>query len=80
MASKGMGQGKKAMHAKKIERVLNCLPSREREKDWRLDDAQGAGLAEAPPKLPTSVGLRDDTWWKNGDQGNTGSCSIGVSV
>lgn len=56
-----------------IERILNCLPSRNTENDWPLEVAQEAGLISAAPVIPASVDLRTD-WWKIGDQGGTGSC------
>jgi hypothetical protein len=52
--------------------ILNCLPSRERERDWRLDAALEAGLmADAP--IPAAKDLRE-AWWKIGNQEATGSC------
>jgi C1A family cysteine protease len=65
---------KKAVPAKKVNRILNCLESPQREKDWSIDCAQQAGLIAAPAKLPEKVDLRDDTWWTIGNQGATGSC------
>lgn len=59
---------------KKVEkRILNCIPSREVERDWRLEHAMGAGLLAARPAIPASKNLRE-TWWKIGNQGSTGSC------
>ena len=57
----------------KYERVLNCLPSRERENDWGLDNAVAAGHMAGEPPIPEKVDLRD-SWWKIGDQKDTGSC------
>ena len=57
------------------ERILNCVPSPKTESDWRLHNAQDAGLLAAPARaIPTSKDLRDDSWWTIGDQGATGSC------
>lgn len=56
------------------ERILNCIPSRNVEKDWRFDHAVVSGLVAAPPvPVPYSVDLRE-VWWDIGDQGPTGSC------
>ena len=59
---------------KRVRRVLNVVPSRETERDWRLEQADAAGLlAVAAAAVPKSKDLRE-TWWKVGDQGTTGSC------
>ena len=59
---------------KRPKRILNAIPSRDTDRDWRLVDAQNAGVvAVAPAALPSSKDLRT-TWWKVGDQGETGSC------
>jgi hypothetical protein len=56
-------------------RILNCVPSPRPETDWRLHNAADAGLlATAARAVPSSKDLRDDSWWKIGDQGDTGSC------
>jgi len=56
-------------------RILNCVPSPSTSTDWGLHNAQDAGLLTAPARAtPKSKDLRDDTWWKVGDQGATGSC------
>jgi hypothetical protein len=55
------------------ERILNCIPSREVEKDWGMQHAVQAGLLAARAALPSSKDLRE-AWWKIGDQKNTGSC------
>jgi hypothetical protein len=54
-------------------RILNCLPSRETERDWRFQNAAEAGILRARARIPSSKDLRA-TWWKIGDQGATGSC------
>jgi papain like protease len=60
--------------AKRTKRILNVVPSRGTETDWRFEHAERAGLlAAAPPKTPASKDLREP-WWKIGDQGETGSC------
>lgn len=56
-----------------VHRVLNCIPSRNTEKDWEFVHAQHAALLSASSALPPSVDLRAD-WWKVNDQGATGSC------
>jgi C1A family cysteine protease len=55
-------------------RILNCLPSRNPEDDWLAPDAASAGLLDFGATVPASKDLRDDGWWKVGDQGATGSC------
>jgi hypothetical protein len=54
------------------KRILNCIPSRKTETDWRAEHADAAGLLAAGA-LPASKDLRD-AWWKVNDQENTGSC------
>lgn len=34
------------------KRILNCIPSPEREDDWRLDTAEDAGVVAAAPRIP----------------------------
>jgi C1A family cysteine protease len=59
---------------RRVKRILNCIPSRETDRDWRLEHAAEAGLlAAAPAAIPASKDLREN-WWKIGDQGSTGSC------
>jgi len=54
--------------------ILNCIPSRNIERDWQIEDAVGADLLGGPfPPIPRSKDLREP-WWKIGDQGYTGSC------
>jgi len=57
-----------------VERILNCIPSRNRHNDWLALDAANAGLLDLAAPLPASMDLREDSWWKIGDQGPTGSC------
>jgi Papain family cysteine protease len=53
-------------------RILNCIPSRDMEKDWGFDNALAAGIVAAAP-IPQSKDLREK-WWVVNDQGSTGSC------
>jgi hypothetical protein len=56
-------------------RILNCLPSPERERDWGIVAAAASGaLAARPARMPARKDLRDDSWWPIGDQAQTGSC------
>jgi hypothetical protein len=55
------------------KRILNCIPSEETEKDWRIEDSIEAGLLAEAASPPQSKDLRE-SWWKIGDQGTTGSC------
>jgi hypothetical protein len=63
---------KTLMHKSSTKRILNCIPSRDVHKDWRIDSAVGVGLIP-PVKIPDKVDLREP-WWKVNDQGSTGSC------
>ncbi len=58
--------------AKAFVRILNCVPSRDTDKDWRVDHALAAGVLAAAP-IPQSKDLREEWWWIN-DQGDTGAC------
>jgi hypothetical protein len=59
---------------RRIKRILNVEPSRNTERDWRLEHARDAGvLPTTRAAIPSSKDLRED-WWKIGDQGSTGSC------
>ncbi|CAM5672221.1 hypothetical protein SALBM311S_06074 [Streptomyces alboniger] len=56
------------------DRILNCIPSKDTERDWRSRHAQAAGLAAGPETaLPEKIDLREP-WWHISDQGTTGSC------
>lgn len=58
-----------------IKRILNCLPSQKTENDWTIENALEAGILAAPtPTIPVSKDLRQPSWWKIGDQEQTGSC------
>lgn len=52
--------------------ILNCLPSRNTERDWDFNNAGEAGLLADIP-IPSSRDLREG-WWTIGDQGPDGSC------
>lgn len=54
--------------------IMNCIPSRDPELDWKMAHAVKAGaLAAAAPIIPTSKDLREG-WWGIGNQLATGSC------
>jgi hypothetical protein len=55
------------------KRILNCIPSPERDDDWRIDTAEDAGVLAAPRTIPPRKDLRA-LWWRVQDQGATGSC------
>jgi hypothetical protein len=55
-----------------VERILNCIPSRETEKDWRFSHAVESGALRTY-SIPKFVDLRDPMW-EIGDQRDTGSC------
>jgi hypothetical protein len=66
--------------SKRVKRILNVVPSKETENDWRYEHAEQAGLlAAAPVRLPASKDLRE-SWWTVGDQKQTGSCVGWASV
>jgi len=75
-AGRKLARGKKAVRKARtraaVTRILNCVPSRETEKDWTYEHAVAAGVLRAAP-LPQSKDLREP-WWTIGDQGETGSC------
>jgi hypothetical protein len=52
--------------------ILNCLPSPNRERNWTLRTAAGAGVVTTDG-APASVDLRAP-WWPVGNQKATGSC------
>jgi hypothetical protein len=59
---------------RRTKRILNVIPSRNTEVDWRIEHADAAGLVAGPREaIPSAVDLRKP-WWKIGDQGGTGSC------
>src|SRR6476469_7016810 len=68
-----MPQAKRRAKPKRVQRVLNVIPSRDTEQDWQIQHADAPGLLAAAPDVPKSKDLRE-TWWKIGDQGATGSC------
>ncbi|MEZ5119905.1 MAG: C1 family peptidase [Candidatus Nanopelagicales bacterium] len=55
------------------ERVCNLMPSKETEGDWEFETAVASGALGAVAALPSKVDLRR-SWWKIGDQEDTGSC------
>ncbi len=62
-------------YIKPTERILNCIPSRDIEQDWGVENALEAGILSAEPvEIPSSVDLREDDWWQIGDQTNHGAC------
>ena len=80
MAKKGSRRRTAATSATKstsndddTRRILNCVPSPDPESDWKYHNAEDAGVL-AIAEVPSAKDLRDDTWWKIGDQGATGSC------
>ena len=54
-------------------RILNCVPSLDREDDWTIDTAIEEGIVEGHAPLPSSVDLRED-WWAVRNQQSTGAC------
>lgn len=56
-------------------RILNCILSRDTQRDWRIEHAIKAGQVakEELSRIPAKKDLREK-WWKIGDQEDTGSC------
>lgn len=63
---------KKKTKNTRTERILNIVPSKKTEDDWTFLTAASSNVIRAV-RIPSSVDLRE-TWWKIGDQGQTGSC------
>ena len=59
--------------ARRVKRILKCIPSRDTEKDWGFENAVEADVLTAVGPLPKQVDLRE-SWWRIGDQKRTGSC------
>ncbi len=55
------------------QRICNLVPSKDTEGDWQFETAVASGALGAVAALPSKVDLRK-TWWKVGDQEDTGSC------
>lgn len=55
------------------KRILNCIPSRERHRDWGFENAMDAEISKPPTEIPPAVNLHAG-WWKIRDQGNHGAC------
>src|SRR5688500_6841801 len=69
-----MPQAKRAKRRpERLKRVLNVVPSRNTERDRRLEQASAAGPIRPAAAAAKSTALRE-TWGKDGDQGSTGSC------
>jgi len=60
-------------HSLEAHRICNLVPSRDTERDWRFEHAAASGALAAVTALPPNVDLRA-SWWKIGDQEQTGSC------
>jgi hypothetical protein len=56
----------------RIQRILNCIPSFNIEKDFNYENAMETGFVQEIA-IPNSLDLRE-TNWKINDQGATGSC------
>lgn len=53
-------------------RILNAVPSKGKETDWKMEQAIEEGIVSN--EFPESLDLREDDWWEIGDQVKTGSC------
>jgi hypothetical protein len=72
MPTTAAAEPQSAAPAEAPQRILNCIPSRDTEQDWKINHALAAGLTAAAPP-PPAKDLRE-TWWTISDQGQTGSC------
>ena len=55
-------------------RICNLIPSRDTERDWRIESAiESKAIAAPAAALPSCVDLRA-AWWNIGNQESTGSC------
>lgn len=55
-------------------RIRNCVPSRNTQDDWHYEHALAARpRTKAAASIPSSKDLRE-SWWRIGDQRDTGSC------
>ncbi len=73
--AKSSSPGRRRAKSAKVgwsKRILNCLPSKDPQDDWRYENALAAGVVTAAA-IPSSKDLREE-WWSVGDQGYTGSC------
>lgn len=57
----------------KTKRIFNCVPSKDKQDDWKMDKAIAMGLSPKKKVLLKTVDLRAK-WWKVGNQGETGAC------
>ncbi len=55
-----------------MARVLNAIPSKNVQSDWKFETAVAAGIISLEA-LPPAKDLREP-WWAIGDQEQTGSC------
>ncbi len=55
------------------QRIFNCVPSRDKQDDWKIEKAKRMGYLPAEIVLPNKVDLRAK-WWNVGNQRATGSC------
>ena len=62
-----------ASRAAATERILDCVPSRERERDWTARNVADAAPASRREARPDELDLRAD-WWRIGNQESTGAC------
>jgi hypothetical protein len=57
----------------RVKRILNCIPSRKTDTDWRVSHARAGGALAAAAVIPRAKDLRE-AWWKIGNQAATGAC------
>src|SRR5215813_1831735 len=57
-----------------LKRVLNCLESKDKDKDFGFEHATDSGTVAAPAAAPPASKDLRESWWKIADQGTTGSC------
>lgn len=64
---------RRASKKRQPKRILNVIPSPERDEDWTFRNAQEADMIATAPRVPSTKDLRAD-WWRINDQKSTGSC------
>jgi hypothetical protein len=73
MAGRRVQPPTKPAPRRQLQRILNVIESLGVEHDWRIGNAEEAGILAAAPPLPPRKDLRA-AWWKINDQGATGAC------
>ena len=57
---------RRASKRRQPKRILNVIPSPERDEDWTFRNAQEADMIATAPRVPSTKDLRAD-WWRIND-------------